>query len=131
MTKIRVEFQNTQLDLSLKSDETTRLQKVLEEMIELKERYNVCEQKLCQQEKKNLIMKEKLTQLQNDILNKDQDYMLATHLNNIKINNNEQFKSSHGNIIDNLKQTIQEQFALRNASAQSDIEDLKFKVSLK
>ena len=127
---MKVEFQNTQLDFSLKCDEATRLQRLVDEMIDLKERYNLCEQKLCTQEKNNLIMKEKLAQLQNDLLNKDQDYMLATHLKNIKINNSEELRSSQDIIIDNLKSTIQEQFALRNASAQSDIEDLKFRVKI-
>lgn len=128
MTKIRVEHQNTQLDYSLKSDENSRLQKILNEHIELKEKYYATEQKLNNQEKKNLVMQDKLTQLQNDLLCKDQDQLIATHLKNIKLNNNETLISTHENIIDNLKHTIQEQFALRNASAQSDIEELKFKV---
>jgi len=128
LTKTRVEFQNNQLDLSLKHDETIRLQKVLEELIEVKEKYYSTEQKLNCQEKKNLMMQEKLNQLQNDLLTKDKDHLIATHLNNLNLNNNETLLTSQENIIDSLKQTIQEQFALRNASAQSVVEDLKFKV---
>jgi hypothetical protein len=94
----------------------------------LKEKYYATEQKLNSQEKKNLMMQEKLTQFQNDILTKDQDHLIATHLNNLNLNNNETLLTSQENIIDSLKQTIQEQFALRNASAQSVVEDLKFKV---
>lgn len=114
--------------MNLKHDETIRLQKVLEELIELKEKYYATEQKLNSQEKKNLMMQEKLTQFQNDLLTKDQDHLIATHLNNLNLNNNETLLTSQENIIDSLKQTIQEQFALRNASAQSVVEDLKFKV---
>jgi hypothetical protein len=117
--------------LNLKHDETIRLQKVLEELIELKEKYYATEQKLNSQEKKNLMMQEKLTQFQNDLLTKDQDHLIATHLNNLNLNNNETLLTSQENIIDSLKQTIQEQFALRNASAQSVVEDLKFKVDFK
>ena len=117
--------------MNLKHDETIRLQKVLEELIELKEKYYATEQKLNSQEKKNLMMQEKLTQFQNDLLTKDQDHLIATHLNNLNLNNNETLLTSQENIIDSLKQTIQEQFALRNASAQSVVEDLKFKVDFK
>jgi hypothetical protein len=122
-----VEFQNIQLDYSLKCDETSRLQKVLEEHIELKEKYYATEQKLIQIESRNLLMQEKLSQFQSELINKDQDHLIATHLNNLNLNNNETLIASQENIIENLKHTIQEQFAIRNASAQHDIEELKFK----
>ncbi len=123
-----MEFQNTQLDYNLKCDETNRLQKVLEELIELKEKFHTTQQKLNQTENRNLLIQEKLNQLQNDLINKNQDHLIATHLNNLNLNNNETLIASQENLIENLKHNIQEQFAIRNASAQHDIEELKFKV---
>ncbi len=120
LTRTRIEAQNYKLDFELKTDEVNRLQKVINDMNELREKYYSTEQKLNNQTRINQNMQEKLTQLQNELIAKGFEINMMS-----QSNQNEQ---SNDIMIDNLKMIIQEQLLLKNAVSRTDIEDLKYKV---
>jgi hypothetical protein len=122
LTRTRIEAQNYKLDFELKTDEVNRLQKVINDLNELREQFYATEQKLNMQTKMNQSMQDKLAQLQNELVARgfEANVVEKPHSNHNDISND--------NIIDNLKLIIQEQLFLKNASSRNDIEDLKFKV---
>lgn len=122
LTRTRIEAQNYKLDFELKTDEVNRLQKVINDMNELREKYYSTEQKLNNQTRINQNMQEKLTQLQNELIAKGFEINMMS-----QSNQNEQ---SNDIMIDNLKMIIQEQLLLKNAVSRTDIEDLKYKVRI-
>lgn len=120
LNRARVESKSYQLDLNLKFDEVNRLQKTTTDLSDLKEKFYATEQKLNAQLKKNQMMQDKLSQLQNELIAK------GLTSSEVKTTN----ESTYENIIENLKFIIQEQFVLRTTNSQNDIDELKFKVNL-
>lgn len=119
--RLETESKNFQLDYDEKCKELNKLQRNLDEIDELREKYITCEQKLNIQIKTNNSMQDKLLQLQSE---------LASRLNTNGSNFISNEASTYENIIDNLKFIIHEQLALRNNNAQGEIDDLKYKVTI-
>ena len=120
LKKCKGDLANSQLSYELKCDEVKRLQQHINELNDIKERFNTSEQKLNSQIKTNQLMQENLVQLQNYLTSKGYQTNLPASET-----------LSYENIIENLKFIVKEQFALRNVrNSQSEIDDLKLKVHI-
>lgn len=111
-------MQNYQLDLNLKTDETNRLQRTVNDLGQFRERYYELEQQLNSQLKANQVIQEKLMQLQGELLERGGELSLV-------------YKSEHANadrIVDNIRVILQEQLAVRSSSTQKELDEMESKI---
>lgn len=125
--ELEVDSKRLQIDLNSKNDEVMRLKRSVAEIDELRGNYVVCEQKLDYQVKVNKTMQEKLFQLQSELAAKG-FFQGQKHLQHSSPSSSITAEASYESIFENFKLIIT-QMSARNMSSQSEVDDLKQKVS--